>query len=76
MSVSDTTIKAEGLGSCFKILWRSSAKAGKKLATNVSKFPGRALEITSNIATVAASRNPKNVLSAQPKVKNSHHMGK
>ena len=62
MLVSDNTIQAEGLGSCFKNLGRSSAKAGKKIATNVIKNPGRALEITSNIATAGATRNPKNAL--------------
>ena len=37
MIVSDNTIKAEGLGSFFKNLGKISAKAGKKLATNVLK---------------------------------------
>ena len=62
MIVSDNTIKAEGLGSFFKNLGRVSAKAGKKLATNVLKNPGRSLEIGANIATAAASGNPKNVM--------------
>ena len=39
MTVSDDTIKAEGLSSFFKILGKISAKAGKKLATNVLKNP-------------------------------------
>ena len=43
MIVSDNTIQAEGLGSFFKNLGRISAKAGKKLAANVLKNPGRAL---------------------------------
>ena len=59
MTVSDNTIKAEGLSSFFKNLGKLSAKAGKKLATNVLKNPGRALEIGANVATAAASRNPK-----------------
>ena len=37
MTVSDITIKAEGLGSSFKSLGKNSAKACKKLATNASK---------------------------------------
>ena len=35
MIVSDNTIQAEGLSSFFKNLGRMSAKAGKKLASNV-----------------------------------------
>ena len=62
MIVSDNTIQAEGLGSFFKNLGRISAKAGKKLATNILKNPGRALEITSNIATAAATKSPKAAL--------------
>ena len=60
MTVSDNTIKAEGFGSFFKNLGKISGKAGKQLAlaTNVLKNRGRALEITSNIATAAATKNP------------------
>ena len=76
MTVSDNTIKAEGLGSFFKNLGKISAKAGKKLATNVLKNPGRALEITSNIATAAATKNQKAALSALPEVINFYHTGK
>ena len=39
-----------------------SVKAGKKLATNVLKNPGRALEITANIAIAAATKSPKAAL--------------
>ena len=35
MTVSDNTVKVEELGSFFKSLGRISAKAGKKIATNV-----------------------------------------
>ena len=76
MTVSDNTIKAEGLGSFFKNLGKISAKAGKKLATNVLKKPGRALEITSNIATAAATKSPKAALSTLPEVINFYHTGK
>ena len=48
--VSDITIQAERLGSFIKNLGRISAKAGKKLTTILWKNPGRALEVTSNIA--------------------------
>ena len=76
MIVSDNTIQAEGLSSFFKNLGKLSAKAGKKLATNVLKNPGRALEIGANVATAAASRNPKNVLSTLPEVINFYHKGR
>ena len=76
MTVSDKTIQAEGLCSFFKNLGRISTKAGKKLATNVLKSPMRALEVTSNIATAAASRSPKAVLSSIPEVINFYHTGK
>ena len=73
MIVSDNTIQAEGLGSFFKNLGKISAKAGKKLATNVIKNPGRASEITSNIATAAATKSPKAALSSLPEVINFYH---
>ena len=76
MIVSDNTIQAEGLGDFFKNLGKLTAKAGKKLATNVLKNPGRALEIGANVATAAASRNPKNVLSTLPEVINFYHKGR
>ena len=76
MIVSDNTIQAEGLGSFFKKLGKISAKAGRKLATNVLKNPGRALEITSNIATAAANKSPKAALSTLPEVINFYHTGK
>ena len=76
MIVSDNTIQAKGLGSFFKSLGRISAKAGKKLATNVLKNPGRALENTSNIATAAATKSPEAALSSLPEVINFYHTGK
>ena len=76
MTVPDNTIKAEGLGSFFKNWGKISAEAGKKLATNVLKTPGRALEITSNFATAAATKSPKAALSTLPEVINFYHTGK
>ena len=76
MIVSDNTIKAEGLGSFFKNLGKISSKAGKKLASNVLKNPGRALEIGANIATAAATKSPKAALSTLPEVINFYHTGK
>ena len=76
MTVSDKTIQAEGLGSFSKNLGKISAKAGKKLATNVLKNPSRALDFTANNARAAASRSPKNVISTLPEVTNFYHTGK
>ena len=36
------------------------------MAENLSKNPSGALDITANIATAVASRNPKNVMSTLP----------
>ena len=71
MTVSDNTIKAEVLGSFFKNLIRISAKAGKKLATNLVKKPGRALEFGDNVACAAASRNSKHALATLPEFYNT-----
>ena len=76
MRVSDNTKEAEGLSGFFKDLGKSSVKVGKKLAKNVLKNPSRALDITANIASAAASRSPKNVLSTLPEVINFYHTGK
>ena len=76
MTVSDNTIKAEGLGSFFKNLGKISAKAGKKLAKNVISNPGRALDLTAKIATAAATKSPKAALSTLPEVINFYHTGR
>ena len=76
MIVSDNTIQSEELGRFFKNLGRISAKAGKKLATNALKNPGRTLEITSNIATAAATKSPKAALSSLPEVIIFYNTGK
>ena len=76
MTVSDNTIKAEGLGSFFKNLGKISTKAGKKLAKNVLSNPRRALDFTAKIATAAATKSPKAALSALPEVINFYHTGK
>ena len=73
MTVSDNTIKAEGLGSFSKNLGKISAKAGKKIAKNIISNPGRALDLTTKIATAAATKSPKATL---PEVINFHHTGK
>ena len=76
MTVSDNTIKAEGLGSFFKNLGKISAKAGKKLAKNVISNPGRALDLTAKIDTAATTKSPKAALSTLPEVINFYHTGK
>ena len=76
MIVSVNTIQADGSGSVFKNLGNISAKAGKKLATNALKNPGRFLEIGAIIATAAASRNPIEALSTLPEVINFYHTEK
>ena len=61
----------------FSKSWgKNSAKAGRKLSIIVIKNPGRALEITSNIATAAASKSSKAALSSLPEVINFYHTGK
>ena len=62
MTVSDAKIEAEGLKDFFKSVGRATANLGKKVANN----PVRALEIASEIGSVAASRNPRADLSATP----------
>ena len=75
--MSDKTIQAEGLTSFLKIfLGGVPGKSGRQLASNVLKNPGWALEITSNIATAAATKSPKAALSSLPEVINFHHTGK
>ena len=76
MTVSDNTIKAEGLGSFFENLGKIFAKTGKKLAKNVITNPGRALDLTAKIATAAATKSPKAALSTLPEVINFYHTGK
>ena len=76
MTVSDNTIKPEGLGSLFQNLGKISSKAGKKLAKNVLSNPGRALDLTAKIATAAASKSPKAALSTLPEIINFYHTGK
>ena len=76
MTVSDNTIKAEGLGSYFKNLGKISAKAGKKLSKNLISNPGRALDLTAKIATAAATKSPKAALSTLPEKINFYHTGR
>ena len=76
MSVSDNTLQAENQGSFLKNLRRFSAEVGKNIAIRVLKNPVRALEVTSNISTVAATKNHTAALSSLPEVINFYHTGK
>ena len=76
MTVSDNTIKAEGLGRFFKNLGKISSKAGEKLAENIINNPGRALDLSAKIASAAATKSPKAALSTLPEVINFYHTGK
>ena len=76
MIVSDNVIQAEGLGDFFKNLGKKGLNVSKKLAKNVLKNPSRVLDITTNIATAAASRNPKNVMSTLPELITFYNTGK
>ena len=62
MTVSDNTIKAEGLGDFFKNLGKKGLNVSKKMAKNVLSNPGRALDLTAKIAKAATSRNSKQAL--------------
>ena len=53
--VSDNTIQAEGLQDFFKGLGKAAKNIGKKIVNN----PTRALEIGTNLATAALTKNPK-----------------
>ena len=76
MTVSDNTIKAEGLGDFFKNLGKKGLNVSKKMAKNVLKNPGRALEIGANVGSAFASRSPKTALSSLPEVINFYPTGK
>ena len=76
MTVSDNTIKAEGLGNFFQNLGKQGLNVSKKMAKNVLNNPTTALDITANIATAAASRSPKNVMKSLPELITFYNTGK
>ena len=76
MTVSDNTIKAEGLVDFFKNLGKRGLNVSKKRAKNVLGNPGRALDSTAKIATAAASRNSKQALSTLPELIAFYNTGK
>ena len=76
-TVSDKTIQVENHCDFFKKLDIKGLNVSKKFANanNVLKNPGRALDITTNLATAAAIRNPKKVLSTLAEVVNFYRTG-
>ena len=68
MTVSDDTIKAEGLGDFFKNLGKKGLNVSNKMVRNVLSNPVRALDLTAKIATEAASRSSKQALSTLPEL--------
>ena len=74
--VSDDTRVVERLGSFFKTFGRISAKGGKKLATIVQNYPGRALENFRTLPPQLPPENPKAALSSLPEVMSFYHTGK
>ena len=76
MTVSGNTIWVERLGDLFKNLEKKGFIVWKKMAKNVSKSPGRALEIGANVGTAFASRSPRKNFSALPEVNNFYQTGK
>ena len=76
MTVSDNFIRAESFRYFFKNLGEKGSNVSKKMAQNVLANPSQALDITANIATAAASRNPKNVMKTLPEIKYFYNIGK
>ena len=76
MTVSDNTIKAEGLGDFSKILAKKGLNVSKKMAKNVLSNSGRALDLTVKIATAAVSKNSKQALSTLPDLITFYNTGK
>ena len=76
MTVNDNTTKAGGLGDFFKNLGKKGLNESKKLAKNELKNPSRALDITANISTAAASRNPRNVMKSLPELITFYNTGR
>ena len=76
MTVSDNTIKTEGLGDSFKNLGKKGLNVSKKMAKTILSNPGRALDLTAKIATAAASRNSKQALSTLPELITFYNTGK
>ena len=75
MTVSDNTIQAEGLEDFLKNLGEKGLNVSKNTAKHVLKNPSTPLDIRTNIATAAASRNPKNVMKSLPELLTFYNTG-
>ena len=76
INVTDNTIAAEGLGVFYKNLVKKGLTVSKKMAKNVLKNPGRALEIGAINGTAFASRSLKAALSTLTAAIKFYHRGK
>ena len=76
MTVSDNTIQAEGLGDFFKNQGKTGLIVPQKMAKNVLKDLGRALEIGANVGTGIAFRSPKAASLMLPEANDFYHTGK
>ena len=76
MTLSDNTEQAEGLVDFFENLGEKVLFVPKKMVKNVLINPGRALEITAKIATVAASRKSQQAPSTLPELITFFNTGK
>ena len=76
MTVSDDTIKAEGLGDFFKNLGKKGLNVSNKMMRNVLSNPVRALDLTAKKATATASRNSKQAFSTLPELITFYNTGK
>ena len=76
MTVSDDTLKGEGLGDFFRNLGKKGLNVSKTMSKNVLSNPGRALDLTAKVATAAASRNSKQVLSTLAELITFYNTGK
>ena len=70
MTVCDNTKVTGGSGDFFKNLGKKRTSGIKKMATNVLRNPGRALEIGANVGNAFASQSPVAALSSLPEVIN------
>ena len=76
MIVPDNMIQAVSFADFFKSLGKKGLNVSKTMARNVLSNPGRALDLTSKIATAAVSENSKQALSKLPEVIKFYNIGK
>ena len=79
MIVIDKTIDAEGLDDLFRNLGKKVLlyqEKYQKTRKNVLRNPSRAMDTTANVATAAACRNCKTVMSTLPELIPFYKTGK